>query len=80
MNKDEQIVFVKALTEDLAKQLIIKIENGRIPESWDGLELRWLIQEQVTWNNYSSKTMKKRKREFKNTCLVNGLQSDKIEI
>ncbi len=70
MTKDEQVLFVDALTKDLAKQLIKKIDEGKIPENWDGIELRWYMQEQISWER---KDQNKRKRAYKNTCMVNGL-------
>ena len=63
----------KKLTRDIAQNAIDHIErmidNGRIPESWDGIELRWYLCENITL----ILTDKKIKRKYNNTIMVNGL-------
>jgi len=71
MNKKTKIEFVKTFTESLADSIIHDIESGNIPEEWDGIELRWLLEERAT--SSFGKDSGKRKREYKNTVLVNNL-------
>jgi len=73
MTKDEQKQFVKDLTENVAKSITRKIEAGKIPENWDGIELRWLLKETFAYESYDGDSYKSRKREFRNTVLVNDL-------
>jgi len=71
MNKKTKIEFVKTFTESLADSIIQDIHDGNIPEEWDGIELRWLLEERAT--SSFGKDSGKRKREYKNTVLVNNL-------
>lgn len=43
MTREEQIQFVIDLTDSVRAELIIKIINEKIPEDWDGIELRKLL-------------------------------------
>jgi hypothetical protein len=40
MTKGEKIAFVRQLTRNIQQDVCRKIEDGRIPETWDGHELR----------------------------------------
>ena len=69
MDSQEQIQFVTDLTNTVRDKIIKQIEAGNIPESWDGIELRWLLRDKFEAQT-SSRADKKRKREFNNTVLV----------
>lgn len=45
MDAETQKKLVKSLCDNLASFVIGQIENGKIPENWDGIELReyWLL-------------------------------------
>jgi hypothetical protein len=49
------------------------IDAGKIPADWGGIELRWYMQDFISWDRHNDKELKKRKRNFRNTVLVNGL-------
>lgn len=70
MTKDEQIHFVKEMCHNLAESVIHDIDAGKVPDNWDGIELRQLLSDRVEW---SSILTGRRKRDYKNTVLVNGL-------
>lgn len=73
MNKDEKITFINDLTDCCKQEIINKILNNKIPENWDGIELRQYISEkfkEVVWLKILTG---KRKREYKNTKLINNL-------
>jgi len=40
MNKMEQIVFVRELTNSVVENIMQKIDENKIPENWDGIELQ----------------------------------------
>mgnify|MGYP001597201587 CR=1 FL=1 len=70
-NPKDKITFIKELADQITLDIIKDIQNGKIPETWDGIELRWLFALRSD-SNFGS-LQKKRKREFKNTVIVNGL-------
>ena len=75
MNKKEQKQFVRELMDDVLLDIYQKIDDNKIPEGWDGIELRWLLRERFAdcvWDGIDQNN-KKRKRNFNNTVLVNNL-------
>ncbi len=76
MNKTEKIEFVKELSKNIQNKLIESIEAGKIPEEWDGIELRWLIADNVSIQHYYTKEnsiYRKRRKEYDNTVMINNL-------
>jgi hypothetical protein len=71
MTKQEKIQFVKDLFSGMETRIIQNIENGNIPEEWDGIELRWLVSDIAEENTY--KGDKRRAKEYNNTVIVNNL-------
>lgn len=75
MTKTEQKAFVRGLSKTIADEIIKQISEGRIPEEWDGHELRALL----AYRHEQSAAMslvrrdRRRKRDFDNTLLVNNL-------
>ena len=43
MTKEDKIILIETLTEDLKHYLLGKID--KIPEDWDGFEIRQLIKD-----------------------------------
>lgn len=75
MDSKEQIQFVTDLTNAVRDKVIERIEKGKIPETWDGIELRWLLRdkfENEVLGDYGYGN-KKRKREYNNTVLVENI-------
>ena len=71
MDKQEQITFVTALCNSIADEIIRKVEAGKIPDDWDGIEFRWLVQDYAT-TRFGARE-KKRKRAFRSATIVNNL-------
>lgn len=71
MLKSEKIQFVKTTSEYIVNRIIQDIESGKVPSNWEGLELRWLLENRFVseYGHYE----KKRKKEYINDVLVNGL-------
>jgi len=63
MKKKEKISFIRQLTKSVADEIVLKIRNNRIPEKWDGVELR-----QYLADKFSSSSVlrhdKRRRREY----------------
>jgi hypothetical protein len=72
LTKREKTQFVKQLLKTLEDRMVEDIEKDRVPENWDGTELRW-------WTKYRANavvmgdTKGKRYKEYENTVLVNNL-------
>ena len=63
MNHPEQLIFIVDLIENVRKKITENLD--KYPETWDGVELRWLIKEyfdQVVLSRYLDKYEKR----FKN--------------
>ncbi len=77
MNRDEQIEFVKCLAHNIRSELMTQIKEGRIPENWDGQELRCLLAERFEASAQMTLIRKqpraKRAREYRNTKLIKNL-------
>ena len=61
--------FLKGLEAELMDAVL------KIPEDWDGIELRWLFKEKAAeyvWQPMVDKRSK-RYKAFKNFCLVNNI-------
>jgi hypothetical protein len=71
MTQGEKIQFVKELTGSIQQTVFDAILEGKIPENWDGIELRWYLAE--LFERSASFGSKPRKREYNNTVLVNDL-------
>lgn len=73
MNRDEQIKFVKELTNTITIWLISDIEAGKTPETWDGIELRQFIADRYAASVFKGLLVGTRRREYNNTIRVNDL-------
>lgn len=45
MTQEDKIQFVLDLTAKIAKDVVEKIRDNRIPESWDGVFLREILKD-----------------------------------
>lgn len=43
MNKDDKKKFVQELTSNIVQEIIKHIDDDRVPDGWDGHELRVLL-------------------------------------
>lgn len=76
MNKDDKIKFVINLTDSIKNEILQNIWNNKIPEDWNGIELRWLIADKmgnVVFGGFEKKNQRKRAKEFNNYVLINNL-------
>jgi len=44
MTSEEKIAFVRGLAENVTCKLTSAISAGAIPEDWEGVELRWILE------------------------------------
>lgn len=72
MTRREQRKFTRELCARVTREILALHDAGRIPEEWDGHELRALIAErfgQVYWMTMG----RSRKAAYRNACLTNNL-------
>lgn len=70
MNKKEKKAFINMIIKNIRGDIIKQVD--KMPDSWDGKELRLYISERfsrIVWSSFS----KGLKRKFKNDVLINGL-------
>jgi hypothetical protein len=73
MEKEEQKTFVTSLMSAMTKEIMDLIDNGKIPEEWDGIELRWLIRDKAAGIVGKRIGTLTRRRDYNNRVLVDNL-------
>lgn len=76
MTRDEQRTFIRELMESVEIRLLNALEAGKIPETWDGYELRELLYEHFDDARMRAMVEGKRSsryRNYRNHVLVNNL-------
>lgn len=71
MNKDEQRAFVTELINNVKEDLLSNVK--RVPEDWDGHELRQWIADRFQAASYTLKEQRSRYRAYKNAVRVHNL-------
>ena len=71
MSKHERARFITELMDSMKSAMLNKVE--RMPDDWDGFELRQYIQDFVTENAIFRPMPSNRKKDYRNTVLVNNL-------
>lgn len=76
-NKEEQERFVKMLSSNVVNSIISNIHKNKIPDNWDGMELRELLADafksQTFFGGAIYHKRSKRYRDYKKTVLRNNL-------
>ena len=75
MEKEEQKTFVTSLMSAMTKEIMDLIDNGKIPEEWDGIELRWLIRDKAVCAIGKRISTLTRRRNYNNRVLVDNLST-----
>ena len=73
MNLVEKDKFIHDLVDNVKKEVLAKVD--KLPENWDGIELRWFVREhfdQIVWGGFTDKRTK-RFKDYMNTVLVDNL-------
>jgi hypothetical protein len=77
MNADDQKQFITELSNNIVRDLRQKIDEGKVPEDWDGHELRVLLAESfeasASMSLLRQYPRRKRMRNYRNTVRVNNL-------
>lgn len=71
MDAREKKEFIQDLLRSIEKSLLEDVADGKIPDEWDGIELRRLIADRA---DASARYLTGRRlRDYRNTVLVNNL-------
>lgn len=70
MDKEQKKEFINSLVEAVRTDILNNVE--RMPDNWDGHELRLYIREKYSEVYWKTMT-RSRVREYNNTVLVNNL-------
>jgi len=73
MDEFEKQIFVNELMHNVKMEILKKIK--KMPEEWDGAELRWFIRDEfqeIVFCGYGDRR-KKRYKDYRNSCIINGI-------
>ncbi len=73
MTPKEQAKFVHDLCHNVEVGIVEDIREGRVPEDWDGIELRELLARRFAAASYRQYLKGPRRRDFENTLIVANL-------
>jgi hypothetical protein len=78
MTQIEQKQIVIDLTSSIQDSMIKKINEGKVPENWDGFEIRhWLCKiadfKNIWTDRIRNRPWRKRIKDCNNTLIVNNL-------
>ena len=73
MTTQEQIKLIQDLTESVTHQLVEDIQNEKVPQNWDGLELRQLLDERFNQQTLTHFLQTPRGRDYRNTVNTENL-------
>jgi len=69
MTADEKKTYVAELTEFIAARICRAIDAGKIPETWNSIELRWLVVGMTDLTGYGRPDKKSdRYKAFAQVC------------
>jgi hypothetical protein len=71
MTQQEKIAFVRELVDDVSAAVVTHIESGRVPDGWDGIELRELLSDHFL--GATRKMGNARREQYNNTVIVSDL-------
>jgi len=73
MTKREQAQFTRELCASILSDTLHDIRANRIPETWDGVELRQLVADRFERSVYRRSLIGRRGREYRETILTRDL-------
>lgn len=71
MTKEEKINFVTTLSNSVIDDVIKKINDEKIPEDWNGFQLRVYLRDKFQYEMFS--LTKKGIKDYENTVITNNL-------
>jgi hypothetical protein len=71
--KKEQSKFVTDILKSIQDTILSKIAENKIPQNWNGVQLRQYIADKVNEQVLYISMERKEKKIYDNDCLINGL-------
>lgn len=69
MKKEEKRRFIEDLLDSVKKSILAKVD--KMPDEWDGKELRWYIVDYVNLEvEWERDKRSSRYKEYQNTCII----------
>lgn len=73
MTRQEQTRFVKELTKNVTAEVLGDIISERVPETWNGIELRQLLADRFTRAVIKGIMTPARKRRYNQEAMAHNL-------
>lgn len=73
LSKEEKAEFVEELVESVTRSIQALIASDKIPEDWDGHELRHFIADKFDFERMHRVMTGKRLKDYRNTVILNNL-------
>lgn len=70
MDRIDQKHIVQDLLKNLSRHLLGGLDNGHIPEAWDGIELRQYLAD-TAQTRFAVKMDSRRKKAYQNALTIN---------
>ena len=71
MDRGDQKRIIREVCDGIKATATYAIDDGKIPEEWDGIELRQLVFEMARAMRADQKRFNKRLRDFQEFMLIN---------
>ena len=72
MTPEQQVEFIQQLAHTVVEEMVIAIDAGKVPEDWDGHQLRYWMAKRFGQVFFSDRS-RSWKRDVDNTIIVNNL-------
>ncbi len=75
MDRKTQIDLVEGIIGTIQRDMVQNLKENKIPESWDGVELRWWIKDKMknsVQNNRAPSVNQARYTDYLNDRLIGG--------
>ncbi len=73
MNKIEKKDFVRSICSSIAEEVCDHIELDKVPEAWDGFELREILSDKFKRESVMPDHRIRRYKDYLNDVIVNNL-------
>lgn len=73
MDRTAKIELLTNLAQGAINDMVLKIQEGHVPEHWGGSQIRHWLKERMAALALSSSMSRKEKADFNNDLIVNNL-------
>lgn len=73
MDKAAKIELLMQLAQDVTNEMVVKIQEGHVPEHWSGVQIRHWMKERFAALALQASMGRKEKKDFNNDLIINNL-------